>query len=89
MLTTIVLVFCMVAFLHLGTPKGFADHESDSLAYVGDLLGGGVWRWLMVAAVMISSLSTLWTTILYLSRSVYAMGRDRVLPRATRPARPA
>lgn len=81
-LTTVVLVFCMVAFLHLGTPQGFADHESDSLAYVGDLLGGGVWRWLMVAAVMISSLSTLWTTILYLSRSVYAMGRDRVLPRA-------
>ena len=30
---------------------------------------------------MISTLSTLWTTILYLSRSVFAMGRDRVLPR--------
>jgi amino acid transporter len=30
---------------------------------------------------MISTLSTLWTTILYLSRSVFAMGRDGVLPR--------
>jgi amino acid transporter len=81
-LTTAVLLFCMIAFLHLGTPQGFADNQADSLAYVGDLLGGGVWRWLMVSAVMISSLSTLWTTILYLSRSVYAMGRDRVLPRS-------
>jgi amino acid transporter len=80
--TTIVLVFCMTAFLHLGTPKGFADNASDSLEYVGQLLGGGLWRWFIVVAVMVSTLSTLWTTILYLSRSIYAMGRDRVLPRA-------
>jgi amino acid transporter len=79
--TTFVLVFCMFAFLHLGTPKGFADNAADSLAYVGRLLGGGIWRWAIVGAVMISTLSTLWTTILYLSRSLYAMGRDRVLPR--------
>ncbi|HKE36777.1 MAG TPA: APC family permease, partial [Candidatus Baltobacteraceae bacterium] len=81
-ITTIVLVFCMTAFLHLGTPKGFADNASDSLEYVGELLGGGLWRWFIVVAVMVSTLSTLWTTILYLSRSIYAMGRDRVLPRA-------
>jgi amino acid transporter len=80
--TTVVLVFCMVAFLHLGTPKGFADNAADSLEYVSRLLGGGAWRLLIVTAVMVSTLSTLWTTILYLSRSVYAMGRDRVLPRA-------
>ena len=45
------------------------------------LLGGGAWRLAIVTAVMISTLSTLWTTILYLSRSVFAMGRDGVLPR--------
>jgi amino acid transporter len=78
--TTAVLVACMVAFLHLGTPRGFADHEADSLDYVGRLLGGEAWRLAIVAAVMISTLSTLWTTILYLSRSVFAMGRDGVLP---------
>ena len=32
--------------------------------------------------MLVSTCSTLWTTILYLSRSVYAMGRDGVLPRA-------
>ena len=79
--TTVVLVGCMVAFLHLGTPLGFAQHASDSLDYVGRLLGGGFWRIAIVSAVMISTLSTLWTTILYLSRSLYAMGRDRVMPR--------
>ena len=79
--TTLVLVFCMMAFLHLGTPKGFADNSADSLEYVSRLLGGGAWRLLIVMTVMVSTLSTLWTTILYLSRSLYAMGRDRVLPR--------
>ncbi|HVA34556.1 MAG TPA: amino acid permease, partial [Candidatus Baltobacteraceae bacterium] len=74
--------WCMVAFLHVGTPAGFAANAADSLEYVSRLLGGGVWHWLIVIAVMVSTLSTLWTTILYLSRSVYAMGRDRVLPRA-------
>jgi amino acid transporter len=80
--TTLVLVFCMVAFLHLGTPQGFADNSADSLEYVSRLLGGGAWRLLIVMTVMVSTLSTLWTTILYLSRSVYAMGRDRVLSRS-------
>lgn len=79
--TTFVLIFCMIAFLHLGTPKGFADNSADSLEYVSRLLGGGAWRLLIVITVMVSTLSTLWTTILYLSRSIYAMGRDRVLPR--------
>ena len=79
--TTVVLVGCMVAFLHIGTPRGFADNQADSLVYVSQLLGGGVWTKVIIAAVMISTLSTLWTTILYLSRSVFAMGRDRILPR--------
>jgi amino acid transporter len=79
--TTVILIGCMMAFLHLGTPKGFADNAADSLEYVSRLLGGGVWRLAIVTAVMISTLSTLWTTILYLSRSVFAMGRDGVLPR--------
>jgi amino acid transporter len=79
--TTVILIGCMTAFLHLGTPKGFSDNAADSLEYVSRLLGGGAWRLAIVTAVMISTLSTLWTTILYLSRSVFAMGRDGVLPR--------
>ncbi len=79
--STVVLVLCMVAYLHLGTIRGFTDHQADTLAYVGELLGGGWWRTIIVVTVLLSTLSTLWTTILYLSRSVFAMGRDGVLPR--------
>jgi len=80
-LTTVVLVICMYAFEHLGSAQGFADNQADALAYVGALLGGPWWRLAIVLTVLLSTLSTLWTTILYLSRSVYAMGRDGVLPR--------
>ncbi len=68
--------------MRLGTLEGFAANQADALAYVGTLLGGNFWRVAIVVTVLVSTLSTLWTTILYLSRSVYAMGRDRVLPRS-------
>ena len=79
--STVVLVLCMFAYLRLGTLQGFVDNQADTLAYVGELLGGGWWRTIIVVTVLLSTLSTLWTTILYLSRSVFAMGRDGVLPR--------
>lgn len=82
LVTTAVLGFCMIAYLRLGGIGGFVTHPSDALAYVGDRLGGNAWRFAIVATVLISSSSALWTTLLYLSRSVFAMGRDGVLPRA-------
>jgi len=81
LITTVVLMAAMVSYLHLGTPAGFAANADDVFEYVGDLLGGGAWHWAIVTTVLVSTCSTLWTTILYLSRSVYAMGRDGVLPR--------
>ena len=56
-----------------------AANQADAMRYVGDLLGGGVWRTAIVAMVLVSTSSTLWTTVLYLLRSVFAMGRDGVL----------
>jgi len=82
LISTAILAICMFAYLRLGSLRGFADNQTDALAYVGTLLGGAWWRAAIVITVLVSTLSTLWTTILYLSRSVYAMGRDRVLPRA-------
>jgi amino acid transporter len=78
--STLILVACMFAYMHLGTIAGFTSNASDALAYVGDALGGTWWRPLIVITVLLSTLTTLWTTVLYLSRSVYAMGRDHVLP---------
>ncbi len=79
-ITTVVLVPAMVSYLHLAPPGGFADRQADVLDYVGNLLGGGPWRVAILATVLVSTCSTLWTTVLYLSRSVYAMGRDGLLP---------
>jgi APA family basic amino acid/polyamine antiporter len=52
------------------------------MRYVAGRLGGSVWPVAIDATVLVSTAATLWTTILYLSRSVYAMGRDGVLPGA-------
>lgn len=82
LITTGVLAAAMAAYLHLGSVKGFTDNQADAMRYVADLLGGGPWRIAIIATVLVSTSSTLWTTILYLSRSVYAMGRDGVLPQA-------
>ena len=80
-LTSIVLVAGMLAFTRIGTPAGFAEHEGDALAYVGDVLGG-VWRPLLTVTVLVSLAASLQTTLVYLSRSIYGMGRDGLLPRA-------
>ncbi len=40
---SVVLLGAIAAFSRIGSAAGFAAHESDALAYVGELLGGG-WR---------------------------------------------
>jgi amino acid transporter len=81
LLATMALVwFCMVAFMHVGTVEGFSAHRDDALAYVASRLGGGWIAALMIANVLVSSAAAIWTTMQVLSRAVFAMGRDRLLP---------
>lgn len=80
--TTAILLGAMGAYLHLGSVAGFTAHQTDAMDYVASRLGGAGWRIAIVATVLVSTAATLWTTILYLSRSVFAMGRDGVLPHA-------
>ncbi len=83
LLTTMALVwFCMVAFMHVGTVDGFSNHQEDALAYVAQRLGGGWIIALMIANVLVSSAAALWTTMQVLSRVVFAMARDGLLPGA-------
>ncbi|MEA2687489.1 MAG: hypothetical protein QOD51_96 [Candidatus Eremiobacteraeota bacterium] len=79
-LTSVVLLAAVVAFTRIGSPAGFAEHESDALAYVGALLGGA-WGKVLTVTVLVSLAASLQTTLVYLTRSVYAMGRDGLLPR--------
>jgi amino acid transporter len=80
-LTTVLLLAATWAFTRIGSAGGFAAHEGDALAYVGGLLGGS-WTKLLSVTVLVSLAASLQTTLVYLSRSVYAMGRDGLLPRA-------
>jgi APA family basic amino acid/polyamine antiporter len=79
--TAAVLWLCMLAFMRVGTLDGFAQHEGDAMAYVGAQLGGAAWGVIIAATVLVSLAASLQTTLVYLTRSFFAMGRDGVLPR--------
>jgi amino acid transporter len=81
-LSAAVLWLCMLAFMRVGTLEGFAANEGDAMAYIGLQLGGNVWRVVIAATVLVSLAASLQTTLVYLTRSFYAMGRDGVLPPA-------
>jgi amino acid transporter len=80
-LTSVVLLGAIWAFARIGSSAGFEQHESDALAYVGDVLGGS-WGRLLSVTVLVSLAASLQTTLVYLSRSIFAMGRDGLLPRS-------
>ncbi len=80
-ITGAILLIAMGAYSRIGSVAGFTANQTDAMDYVGRRLGGPIWHVAIVATVLISTAATLWTTMLYLSRSVYAMGRDRILPR--------
>jgi amino acid transporter len=82
LLTAVVLGGCMTAFQRVGTLAGFRAHESDAMAYVGAAFGGDAWRVTIVVTVLVSLAASLQTTLIYLTRSFFAMGRDGVLPAA-------
>jgi amino acid transporter len=79
LVTTAILLVAMLAYLRVGSISGFVAHQTDALTYVADQLGGGVWHHVIVATVLVSTSAALWTTMVYLSRSTFAMGRDGVL----------
>lgn len=81
LVTAAFLLVCTVAYLRVGGIGGIAAHQVDALAFVGSRLGG-FWHTLLIVTVLVSLTATLETTLLYLVRSVYAMGRDGVLPLA-------
>ncbi len=82
LVTTAVLLLAMGAYMRVGSVAGFSANQTDAMAYVAARLGGPFWHFSIVATVLLSTAATLWTTIFYLSRSAYAMGRDHVLPQA-------
>jgi amino acid transporter len=81
LITSVVLILAILAFTRLGSSAGFVAHQEDALAYMGSLLGP-LWRPVLSVTVLVSLAASLQTTLVYLSRSFYAMGRDGLLPAA-------
>jgi amino acid transporter len=77
-----IILLCMVAFMRVGTLAGFTDNEGDTMSYIAGQLGGSVWRTVVTSTVLISMAAALQATLVYLTRSFFAMGRDGVLPAA-------
>jgi amino acid transporter len=61
--------------------KAMQDNAANILAYVGDLIGGGFWKNVMIVAVLGGTLASLQAAIVSAGRISFAMGRDRTFPR--------
>ena len=58
------------------------NNAANVLSALGDVVWSGTGGKIMVIAVMLSTVATLETTLIQVSRSLFAMGRDHTLPRA-------
>ncbi|MCP3819377.1 APC family permease [Streptomyces sp. A3M-1-3] len=58
------------------------ENSANVLAVLGEAIWPGLGGKLLVVAVMLSTIATLETTLIQVTRSLFAMGRDRTLPSA-------
>jgi amino acid transporter len=58
------------------------DNSGNVLAVLGDTIWPGWGGKLLIVAVMLSTIATLETTLIQVTRSLFAMGRDRTMPAA-------
>jgi len=64
------------------TPKDIDSNAANVLARLGEVVWPGAGGKVLIVAVMLSTIATLETTLIQVSRSLFAMGRDRTLPGA-------
>ncbi|WP_326660694.1 APC family permease [Streptomyces canus] len=64
------------------TSKQIEDNDANVLAVLGEEVWPGWGGKLLIVAVMLSTIATLETTLIQVTRSLFAMGRDRTMPSA-------
>ncbi len=76
-------IYAGVIFCLQGVARNSAmqSNAADILAYVGNLIGGGGWKNVMIVAVLGGTLASLLAAIVSAGRISFAMGRDRTFPR--------
>ncbi|MFF7951758.1 APC family permease [Streptomyces griseorubiginosus] len=62
------------------TAKQVEANSANILSVLGDLIWPGWGGKLLIVAVMLSTIATLETTLIQVTRSLFAMGRDRTMP---------
>ncbi len=77
-----IFAWLFVSFQGVAPASALRDHADDALPYLAQVLVGSAWSKFMVLAVVLSVLGTTQATIVATSRVTYAMGTDRLLPRA-------
>ncbi|ANP51269.1 amino acid transporter [Streptomyces griseochromogenes] len=64
------------------TSKQIEENDANVLAVLGEEIWPGWGGKLLVVSVMLSTIATLETTLIQVTRSLFAMGRDRTMPSA-------
>jgi len=73
--------FVIFAFQGIAPFGTMQANEANILAFVGDKIGGGFWKDVMIIAVLGGTLASLQAAIVSSGRISFAMGRDRVFPK--------
>jgi amino acid transporter len=81
----VVIVFALfelftIASTMVLSPETVANESGNVLATLGQVVWPGLGGKLLIVAVMLSTVATLETTLIQVTRSLFAMGRDRTLP---------
>jgi amino acid transporter len=64
------------------TSRQIENNDANVLAVLGDEVWPGWGGKLLIVSVMLSTIATLETTLIQVTRSLFAMGRDRTMPAA-------
>ncbi|GHI03807.1 amino acid permease [Streptomyces cellostaticus] len=64
------------------TSKQIEENDANVLAVLGEEIWPGWGGKLLIVSVMLSTIATLETTLIQVTRSLFAMGRDRTMPSA-------
>lgn len=62
--------------------KVIQDNSGNVLGVLGDAIWPGIGGKILILAVMLSTIATLETTLIQVTRTLFAMGRDNTIPRS-------
>jgi amino acid transporter len=71
-----------VAILVVLPSKAIQNSNGNLLGVLGDVIWPGIGGKILIVAVMLSTIATLETTLIQVTRTLFSMGRDHTIPKA-------